>query len=376
MSECDLYFSTSSSTESGTFKLIELPSDLCKLIESAIESSNPPRFTVRGQTGEDAVLCTNDTTYTMRSVVLSNSVLVVTPPNASDLDLSDDSIVIRDQVNEILELAPTVPRLHKLLAMLRGNEYDEQSAEEDMDDDQEGNKRNQVMFEDARSVIQASDMELSRGLIDMHILIVNGELRPIAPGYLKTILEMILNLLVSHSLSHAATSVEILSSALADVHEVPRTVSTQVMGWFGEIRQGIWKMDVTSVVREVGLSILRPFKDNPIAEDDLLTTWKSVVGDAFESLVSVELLSGNYLTAPSRNDLFRYFPSSALPVEPAPRFADLFLSRSRWKAEDIEPFLADIAINSKERDKLLLKYARSINDSGTVWYTSRAQYNG
>ncbi len=75
----------------------------------------------------------------MRSVVLSNSVLVVTPPNGSDLDFSDDSIVIRDQVNEILELAPTVPRLHKLSAMLRGNEYDEQSAEEDMNDDQETN---------------------------------------------------------------------------------------------------------------------------------------------------------------------------------------------------------------------------------------------
>ena len=132
------------------------------------------------------------------------------------------------------------------------------------------------MFEDARGVIQASDAELLRGLRDMHILIVNGkyisttswqlahtvtgELRPIAPGYLKSILEMILNLLVSHSLSHAATSVEVLSSALADVHEVPRTVSTQVMGWFGEIRQGIWKMDVASVVREVGLNILRPFK--------------------------------------------------------------------------------------------------------------------
>ncbi|KAK0453541.1 sister chromatid cohesion protein Dcc1 [Armillaria borealis] len=375
MSECDLYFSTSSSAESGSFKLIELPPDLCKLIESAVESSNPLRFTVRGQTGDDAVLCTNDTTYTMRSVVLSNSVLVVTPPNASDLDFSDDSIVIRDQVNEILELAPTVPRLHKLSAMLRGNEYDEQSAEEDMDDDQETN-RNRVMFEDARGVIQASDTELSRGLRDMHILIVNGELRPIAPAYLKSILEMILNLLVSHSLSHAATSVEVLSSALADVHEVPRTVSTQVMSWFGEIRQGIWKMDVTGVVREVGLNILRPFKDNPIAEDELLATWRSVVGDTFESFVSVELLSGNYLTAPSRNDLLKYFPSSALPVEPAPRFADLFLSRSRWKAEDIAPFLADIAINSKERDKLLLKYARSISDSGTVWYTSRAQYNG
>lgn len=71
----------------------------------------------------------------------------------------------------------------------------------------------------------------------------------------------------------------------------------------------------------------------------------------------------------------RYFPSAELPVEPAARFGDLFLTRSRWKGEDIAPFLVDIALNSKERDKLLLKYARAITDSTGIWYTAIAQYN-
>jgi sister chromatid cohesion protein DCC1 len=53
--------------------------------------------------------------------------------------------------------------------------------------------------------------------------------------------------------------------ALAGEHEVPRGVSTQVLGWFGEVmREGVgggrWKMDVQSVVREVGLGILRNYK--------------------------------------------------------------------------------------------------------------------
>lgn len=65
-----------------------------------------------------------------------------------------------------------------------------------------------------------------------------------------------------------------------------------------------------------------------------------------------------------------------MPPDPAARFADLFLTRARWKAEEIAPFLADIVVDHKERDKLLLKYARAITDSEGVWYTTRARYNG
>lgn len=68
-----------------------------------------------------------------------------------------------------------------------------------------------------------------------------------------------------------------------------------------------------------------------------------------------------------------YFPASGLPVDPASRFADLFLTRSRWKADEIAPFLIDIVVDNKERDKLLLKFARAVTDTDGVWYTARAK---
>ena len=66
-----------------------------------------------------------------------------------------------------------------------------------------------------------------------------------------------LNLLVSLSMRHTSASVEALSTALAEGHEVSRAVSTQIMSWFGEIQDGKWKMDVNAIVREVGLGVLR-----------------------------------------------------------------------------------------------------------------------
>jgi len=55
------------------------------------------------------------------------------------------------------------------------------------------------------------------------------------------------------------------------------------------------------------------------------------------------------------------------------RFADLFLTRGRWKAEDIKPYLSDIAVDTKDLDKLLLKYARALTDKDGSWYTARAR---
>lgn len=93
-----------------------------------------------------------------------------------------------------------------------------------------------------------------------HIANLPGELRPISPYYLNTILESLLTHLVSSSLSHASVSVDELCSALEDSYDIRRDISGQVMAWFGDIVAGEWSMDKTAIVREVGLGILRPYK--------------------------------------------------------------------------------------------------------------------
>ena len=44
------------------------------------------------------------------------------------------------------------------------------------------------------------------------------------------------------------------------------------------------------------------------------------------------------------------------------RSVDLSLTRERWKAEDITPYLSDIAVDTKNLDLHLLKYARALTD--------------
>jgi sister chromatid cohesion protein DCC1 len=75
---------------------------------------------IKGHPTEDAVLCTTSKTYAMRSVVLSNSVLVVKP----QVEEESGDLIIEDSLNEVLELVPIVPKVHVLRALLRGREYD------------------------------------------------------------------------------------------------------------------------------------------------------------------------------------------------------------------------------------------------------------
>jgi sister chromatid cohesion protein DCC1 len=87
---------------------------------------------------------------------------------------------------------------------------------------------------------------------------------------------------------------------------------------------------------------------------------------------------GNYLSTPTLTSVpvLTYFPSSALPLDPAARFGDLFVTRPRWRASEIAPFLVDCAVDAKDRDKLLLKFARAVTEGKDVFYTARATYNG
>jgi sister chromatid cohesion protein DCC1 len=84
------------------------------------------------------VLCTADKTFIMRSVSLSNSVLVVTPvPDERAAAFAPDALVIRDQLHEVIELTPSVAKLHKLSALIRERQYDE-GAEDEVDAEEDG----------------------------------------------------------------------------------------------------------------------------------------------------------------------------------------------------------------------------------------------
>ncbi|KAI5123696.1 hypothetical protein M0805_001723 [Coniferiporia weirii] len=380
MGELSLHFAAHDGYRPGQYKLVELSPELVSLVSESAHN----RLTIRGREDDDAVLCTADKTYTIRAITISNSFCILTPP----IDGESGDAVLRDSVKQILELSPSLAKLHRLKGLLKGCEFNEDLDEvrtvfllKNFHIQRPIQKHEKQLYSGIKSELQASDAELEAGLRDRRILILNEELRPTTLSYLNNVLELILNALVSSSFSPEAAPATDIAESLQYDHEIPRDVSLQVMAWFGDLSPSIpdgktWKMDMDRVVAQMGIGILSEHRNSPIAQDEFLTKWRTAVGDSFETRVDLSLLSGNYIFTrrPSTVDAatLLYFPSSELPSAPADRFSDLFLVQARWKAAEIAPFLSEIAIDSKERDRLLIKFARGITDKdGILWYTSR-----
>lgn len=84
------------------------------------------RLIIKGKEGDDAVICTSNKTYALRTVNISNSLVVTTGVGTSQLD-----ILLGEEIHEIMELVPAVPKLDRLKGMLRGSEYGEDQMSED-----------------------------------------------------------------------------------------------------------------------------------------------------------------------------------------------------------------------------------------------------
>ena len=71
----------------------------------------------------------------------------MTPSGSDDPSIPAPDAVIRDQLHEIYELIPSVPKLHKLNGLLRGHEYNEGQEDEDIEmDDSERPVSISVLF--------------------------------------------------------------------------------------------------------------------------------------------------------------------------------------------------------------------------------------
>lgn len=139
------------------FKLLELNEDLLDCL------NNNGSFEFKGDVNEDAVLCTNDKTFNLRSRNHSNSLTLIDQS-------SDDTGVLSKVFNEILEIQRCPPKLDKIDDVLS-----HRTLLDIHERPMEINDNGQYTYEDLSSIIQASDEEIKTALINKRIVNFNGK---------------------------------------------------------------------------------------------------------------------------------------------------------------------------------------------------------
>ncbi|KAH7108218.1 sister chromatid cohesion protein Dcc1 [Auriculariales sp. MPI-PUGE-AT-0066] len=357
MTTCRVEFA-SSGDDVGAYRLLQLPDDLIKRLEAGEPDLS---LIIKGRSDDDAVICTQDKSYALRQVVLSNTLLVVGGASSADADAAD--IVIRDQLSSILEMVPVVPKISgRLTAMLKDSEYREGNEDESDGGEEEveerAAKRKRVFYDEVMDSVQASDAEVIQSITAHHVLTLDGELRPLEHSYLAQILRLLLNAIVAQSMSPDAALIDelVLSMQEQDVAK---------------------DANIPDIAREIGLDVLRTSQDSSVERLEFMNQWSNAVGESFTDSIDIKLLEGNCVVrdpgTASVQELV-YLPRSSLPTDPGLLFNDLFLVKPRWQVDELAPFLRDVAVDSKARDKLVLKWCRTTTDGqGINWLTLRAK---
>ncbi|RXK40036.1 hypothetical protein M231_02676 [Tremella mesenterica] len=483
-----------------SYQLLELPGEVLKKLEGW-NGSFP--ITIKGRPSDDAVLCTSDATFALRTVTISNSLLLCRAPpiqapsssssststllkrskqdedsltfEQSSRSIDEDSMTInesskngneaststakrirfegtdlltkqdkrsrptleiRDTRHEILECVPIAGNVERIRTLLRptawkgiGSENEtgfggmihrnERRAGGGYADDVKLRKKKYTR-QQLLSVIQASEVELDKGLKERNVVAVDGTLLLLPPDKLHSILTILLTLLSIHNVYEHSKSVQVPVKEVMrelETYELESGLIRGILRLFGEIddpevnktrgnksegervaedendsedrinargkeergevgKNEVWKADIIRLVREVGNGILVDIGEKGMEVEMFLSMWRENVGENWNELVDLDLLKGEYLLNSSTStstQTVTHFPVHSLPINPPNRFTDLFLTRSPWKAEDMRPFLKGLTRDGdgKELDKLVARHVRVVRDQYGIWWFPR-----
>jgi sister chromatid cohesion protein DCC1 len=172
-----------------SYSLIELPPAFAKAAnERDLSNGVLASLTIKGQPSDEAVLCTQNTTYNIRSVQNSNSLLLCQASTSSSTSGSNKGkkVEVQTTLHQTLELEPTIPKLEKISDLLRGQEW---IPEDDVEEERQPKvtrsslfyvcvsqrrKTRRYTFEDVIDLVPASDAQIENALKGKRVLIIDG----------------------------------------------------------------------------------------------------------------------------------------------------------------------------------------------------------
>ncbi|CAL9763801.1 unnamed protein product [Musa acuminata subsp. burmannicoides] len=333
------------------------------------------RVTIRGQTDEEAVLCTPLATYAMKFVGTSNSVFLIPPgepiPPCME-DTCNDSKSNTSAAHEVvpsvikvassnMELVLVAPHLDKLKSLLNERPY---KLDEDVETDFQPN-RSLYRWQDLLEQIQASEQELRDGLKALSAAEIDGFWRIIDEKTMDEILNMVLNNSILHGWPlNALEEDEVVSVLEADGY--PRNITLHCLETFGNMVESsgcsFWSLDEKKVCLRFALQALGGGK---MKLEIFLQKWRHCVPSGMHA--DLKMLEGEVLYEKLGFETWiRAFRVSALPSTPAERFAALFRERPRWNWKDLEPYIRDLHVPGLSSEGLLIKYTRRSQPSADV----------
>jgi sister chromatid cohesion protein DCC1 len=336
---------------SSDLQLFELPAELIDLVPEGLE------LQIKGGKDEEAVLCTHNSTYSIRKAETSNVLLIASPPT------KDQGYVVKGMQSYHYEVLKIAPRLQTLREMLSESPYKAGEGAE---------AKKTHTFDELVLAVQASEVEVREALVSMHAIDIEGKWRVLEQAYSNDTFGEILNTMAEHDIPLDQVNGELVVKSLADAGvPIEAFVVNHVLSIYSKeaAREGeeSFALDKTKIAlfKCKQLFEQRSEQDGKWGVDAFMESWEASLPCDCDCAVTAEMLRGIALVDRSPDqpcNTLEYLPAgdpAHLPTGPdvAARFKALFAIRPKWRLEEIKPYIEDLEGNVPS---LMLKNARCL----------------
>mmetsp|Transcript_10093 Transcript_10093/g.10183 ORF Transcript_10093/g.10183 Transcript_10093/m.10183 type:complete len:378 (+) Transcript_10093:108-1241(+) len=335
-------------------RLFEVSDDILNLISCG------EKICIIGEDdGKDgAVLCTSDSTFSIKKVESSNSTFLVSGSESSEF-------TIYSKCNDYYELTASFPRIHRINDLLKPTIY--RGANNDVEFPP--NPDQLYKYLELRSRISASEKELNVALSELHVTEINGYCRILDQITLYETYKELIDTIIEEKWQIESIPNALMVGERAACSGLDPVFLHHALSTLGTCVNELWKLDSDEISKIVAHILFQErvcTKPNTLwPKEDFLFTWASrLPGTANPSL---NLLLGIAVLEESISvdgGAYRYLPLKDLPKDAKERFQHLFTVRPSYSLEEITPYLEDLVGKPglpKNTTELLLLHTRLVD---------------
>ncbi|KAM9997016.1 hypothetical protein ACTFIZ_001973 [Dictyostelium cf. discoideum] len=325
---------------------------------------NNKKLVIKGSLTDEAVLCTDDKTFTIRAGHTSNSMLLV----------SKDNNKIKVALQYHLELTEIQPKLNVLKDLLYSKAINNSLDFED-DENLLG-----FSFDEIVDRIQSSEKEIQQFLLKLNTLIYKNRYIILSENYEFKILELILsestigawkldNIPIDKCIENIRAPEFIIKHCLQLYSKQKSSTNSSSE----EIKdnnnnnddENICSLDFNKVCIFRAKQLLTLSNKSNMKFEEFMDSWKDTL--PIEIQPNFSMLKGIAILIPSstnpKEKSVKFINESILPTIPKARFKELFQISTRWSIDDIEPFIKSTIPPGNSLEQFILTYSRPITTS-------------
>ncbi|SGZ56119.1 CIC11C00000000053 [Sungouiella intermedia] len=343
-------FNQISAPQDHVYKLVQLPPDLVAYMKDSPQK--PLHFKSPASSNNHLVLCTDDSTYTVRQVNHSNTVLLV----------NDMSVNKYGKKMVGLNDNPSFPDSQNTLLAIGLSTYQYQLTSTpgyiDSKDIPIYDGRSKVdVFKTVDQVRNDSPIAVSAFFPAWYRIRgcdINGLAVILAPEFVTEVLHTLISILIAQKLDNF-TLQDIEERAKDQNSNYTKDILVTVTENFCERKDGMLQLHKPNIAQWFGIETLKSCLQ-ALPDKELLLKWKSSLPPFFNVLLDLSLLHG-YYCRPTVGKI-RYLPRDSLAGDIQTRVKEMFLIVKEWDFDEFLPYVAEFVPSTKKPDAVILKFAR------------------